>query len=76
MRRPLPTVLLAVAVTGLARPATAERLVASLSNRHVMITSNYTGVELVLFGSVEREATNTVRAKKSAASSCASCSAS
>jgi uncharacterized protein (TIGR02186 family) len=37
-------------------PAAAERLVAALSDRHVMITSNYTGVELVLFGSVEREA--------------------
>jgi uncharacterized protein (TIGR02186 family) len=38
-------------------PAAAERLVASLTNHHVMITSNYTGVELVLFGSVERDAT-------------------
>ena len=36
--------------------ATAERLIASLTNHHVMITSNYTGVELVLFGSVERDA--------------------
>lgn len=33
----------------------AERLVVSLSNHRVMITSNYTGVELVLFGSVERD---------------------
>jgi uncharacterized protein (TIGR02186 family) len=33
-----------------------ERLVVSLSNHRVMITSNYTGVELVLFGSVERDA--------------------
>ena len=39
-----------------AQPAAAERLIASLSNRQVMITSNYTGVELVLFGSVERDA--------------------
>jgi uncharacterized protein (TIGR02186 family) len=38
-----------------AAPAAAERLVASLTNHHVMITSNYTGVELVLFGSVERD---------------------
>ena len=32
-----------------AGPAAAERLVASLTNHRVMITSNYTGVELVLF---------------------------
>ena len=37
-------------------PAAAERLIASLTNHRVMITSNYTGVELVLFGSVERDA--------------------
>ena len=35
--------------------ACAERLVVLLSNHQVMITSNYTGVELVLFGSVERD---------------------
>jgi uncharacterized protein (TIGR02186 family) len=39
-----------------AGPAAAERLIASLTNHRVMITSNYTGVELVLFGSVERDA--------------------
>jgi uncharacterized protein (TIGR02186 family) len=39
-------------------PAAAERLIASLTNHRVMITSNYTGVELVLFGSVERDASN------------------
>ena len=44
-----------------AGPAAAERLIASLSNRHVMITSNYTGVELVLFGSVERDAASVAR---------------
>jgi uncharacterized protein (TIGR02186 family) len=37
-----------------AAPAPAERLVASLSNHRVLITSSYTGEELVLFGSVER----------------------
>ena len=50
----------ALALAGLlanAGPAAAERLVASLTNHRVMITSNYTGVELVLFGSVERDAT-------------------
>jgi uncharacterized protein (TIGR02186 family) len=49
----------ALALAGLAAataPAAAERLVASLTNHHVMITSNFTGENLVLFGSVEREA--------------------
>jgi uncharacterized protein (TIGR02186 family) len=34
-------------------PAYAERLVASLSSHVVQITSNFTGVELTLFGTVE-----------------------
>ncbi len=37
-------------------PAVAERLVASISNHRVMVTSNFTGDELVLFGGVERDA--------------------
>ncbi len=37
-------------------PAAAERLVTSLSNHRVMVTSNFTGDELVLFGAVERDA--------------------
>jgi uncharacterized protein (TIGR02186 family) len=48
------TVIIAELLSG-ANPAAAERLVASLTNHRVMITSNYTGVELVLFGSVEPE---------------------
>jgi uncharacterized protein (TIGR02186 family) len=36
-------------------PAEAERLVTSLSNHRVMVTSNFTGEDLVLFGSVERD---------------------
>jgi uncharacterized protein (TIGR02186 family) len=39
-----------------AGPAAAERLIASVSNHRVMITSNYTGVELLLFGAIERNA--------------------
>jgi uncharacterized protein (TIGR02186 family) len=38
-----------------AMPARAERLVASLSSHVVKITSNFTGVELTLFGTVESE---------------------
>ncbi len=34
----------------------AERLIVALTNHRVLITSNYTGVELVLFGAVERDA--------------------
>jgi uncharacterized protein (TIGR02186 family) len=41
--------------------ASAERLIATLTNHRVLITSNYTGVELVLFGSVERDAATPVR---------------
>jgi uncharacterized protein (TIGR02186 family) len=36
-----------------APPARAERLIASLSSQVVQITSNFTGVELTLFGTVE-----------------------
>jgi uncharacterized protein (TIGR02186 family) len=42
-------------------PAAAERLVVTLTTHRVLITSNYTGVELVLFGSVERDAGTPLR---------------
>jgi len=42
-----------------ARPALAERLVVSLSNHRVAITSNFVGEELVLFGTVEPDAGKT-----------------
>jgi len=38
----------------LAQPAAAERLVASVSNHRVQVSSSFTGEELVLFGSIER----------------------
>jgi hypothetical protein len=47
--------MVALASVLAAGPAAAERLIASLTNHRVMITSSYTGVELVLFGSVERD---------------------
>ncbi|HWW48760.1 MAG TPA: TIGR02186 family protein [Xanthobacteraceae bacterium] len=37
-------------------PAQAERIIVSVSNHRVTVTSNYTGEELVLFGSIERDA--------------------
>src|SRR5438067_13513120 len=43
--------------TALAVPqARAERLIVSVSNHRVSVTPNYAGEELVLFGSVERDA--------------------
>src|SRR6202165_370454 len=36
-------------------PAAGERLVTSLSNHRVMVTSNFTGEELVLFGGIEQD---------------------
>jgi uncharacterized protein (TIGR02186 family) len=36
-------------------PAAGERLIASLSNHRVMVTSNFTGDELVLFGAIEQD---------------------
>ncbi|MBR1229121.1 MULTISPECIES: TIGR02186 family protein [unclassified Bradyrhizobium] len=37
-------------------PACAERLIVSVSNHRVTVTPNYSGEELVLFGSVEKDA--------------------
>lgn len=39
-----------------ATPVRAERLIASVSNHRVTVTPNYAGEELVLFGSVEKDA--------------------
>src|SRR3974390_169499 len=38
-----------------ASPARAERLIVSVSNHRVTVTPNYSGEELVLFGSVEKD---------------------
>jgi uncharacterized protein (TIGR02186 family) len=48
-------------VLALATPAAAERLIISVSNHRVMVTSSYTGVDLVLFGSVERDQATVAR---------------
>lgn len=42
-------------------PAKAERLVVSLSTHRVIIQSNFTGSELVLFGLIEGDATSPLR---------------
>src|SRR5580704_9247127 len=56
MRSALATALAYVWLISGMGSATAERLIASLTNQQVQITSNYTGVELVLFGTIERDA--------------------
>jgi uncharacterized protein (TIGR02186 family) len=53
MRRALGLAMwLAATATGLT-PAAAERLVTSISRPQVMVTSNFTGTSIVLFGTVE-----------------------
>ena len=47
---------LVVAALLAAFPARAERLIVSVSNHRVTVTPNYSGEELVLFGSVEKDA--------------------
>ena len=49
------------ALAASASPAWAERLIASLSNHRVMVTSNFTGDELVLFGAIEQDAASRPR---------------
>ncbi|MEP6839698.1 MAG: TIGR02186 family protein, partial [Bradyrhizobium sp.] len=56
--RTLPTLAGIVLGTALvATAALAERLIVSVSNHRVTVTPNYSGEELVLFGSVEKDAT-------------------
>jgi uncharacterized protein (TIGR02186 family) len=61
MRSVLATGLILTSLIVCTGQAAAERLIASLTNQSVLITSNYTGVELVLFGTVERDAADPVR---------------
>ena len=42
-------------------PASAERLVTSLSSHQVLVSSSFTGTDLVLFGSIERDAASVPR---------------
>ncbi|MDP2409851.1 MAG: TIGR02186 family protein [Pseudolabrys sp.] len=53
MMRRLPFILAIVLTACAAAPAAAERLVVSLSNHRVAITSNFDGENLVLFGTIE-----------------------
>jgi uncharacterized protein (TIGR02186 family) len=60
MRRPAFALVAALGAL-VASPAAAERLVSSLSNHRVMVTSNFTGEELVLFGGIEQDASSRPR---------------
>ena len=56
--------LIALALAGVfagAQPAAAERLISTLSTSRVLIASNFTGADVVLFGSVERDAQTVAR---------------
>src|SRR5215472_3771990 len=55
-RRTLLALGLILAASLAASPVRAERLIVSVSNHRVTVTPNYSGEELVLFGSVERDA--------------------
>jgi uncharacterized protein (TIGR02186 family) len=55
-RRVLTLGCLALAAAFTALPARAEKLIVSVSNHRVTVTPNYSGEELVLFGSVEKDA--------------------
>lgn len=60
MKRALFLVVLAI-VMGAGGKAGAERLISSLSSHQVLISSNFTGTELVLFGSIERDSATVPR---------------
>jgi uncharacterized protein (TIGR02186 family) len=60
MRWLAPTILIMMTACGL-KPAAAERLVVSLSNHRVAVTSSFVGEDLVLFGTIEPDAGKTVR---------------
>jgi uncharacterized protein (TIGR02186 family) len=60
MRWLAPTVLI-VAMAGGLNPTAAERLVVSLSNHRVAVTSSFVGEDLVLFGTIEPDAGQTAQ---------------
>ncbi|MFA6266691.1 MAG: TIGR02186 family protein [Pseudolabrys sp.] len=58
MRRLLISIAIVTAAGGIA-PAQAERLVVSLSNHRVAVTSSFVGADIVLFGTIEPDAPRT-----------------
>jgi uncharacterized protein (TIGR02186 family) len=61
MGRLLAASLVLIAAVAGATSALAERLVSSLSTHRVLVTSNFIGEEIVLFGTVERDAASATR---------------
>jgi len=61
MRRALAIITALMALAAAAAPAAAEHLVTSLSDYRVSIASNFAGADLVLFGTVDRDATTVPR---------------
>jgi uncharacterized protein (TIGR02186 family) len=61
MNRLCAPVAALAALVASAVPAAGERLVASLSTHRVMVTSSFTGDELVLFGGIEQDAASRPR---------------
>jgi uncharacterized protein (TIGR02186 family) len=57
MRRIALTLVLVLIACG-ARTASAERLIVSLSNHRVQVTSSFAGEDLVLFGTIEPDSNN------------------
>jgi uncharacterized protein (TIGR02186 family) len=55
MRRLAPTAAALAALLAAGAPASAERLVTTLSAHQVMVTSNFTGTSIVLFGTIEAD---------------------
>jgi uncharacterized protein (TIGR02186 family) len=55
LRGSCPAICFALCALFAAGTARAERLIVSVSNHRVTVTPNYSGEELVLFGSVERD---------------------
>ncbi|HVY59478.1 MAG TPA: TIGR02186 family protein [Xanthobacteraceae bacterium] len=55
IRSALLLILALAASLAASRPASAERLVVSLSSHRVLVTSNFVGEQIVLFGTVERD---------------------
>jgi uncharacterized protein (TIGR02186 family) len=56
LSRPIFAALLGFGAALTSSPVCAERLIVSVSNHRVTVTPNYSGEELVLFGSVEKDA--------------------
>jgi uncharacterized protein (TIGR02186 family) len=54
-RRACTTLAAACLIAAMAQPAAAERLITSLSEHRVMVTSSFTGSQVALFGGIERD---------------------